>query len=202
MKKLKFILVSLLSMCAFLGITACDKGKASYTVEHNFSLNETSVELEVGQTFDIIATYGGEKVTYSVDDTEIASVSDTGKVTACKVGVAYVTVSAGEQTRVCKITIVDVEYTVEFDSQELILMVNTRKKLQVSLLRDGAPYNGKATWTASGGTLSSDGTSAWFYASEKGEYVVTVESDTGATASCEITVIEELDDISSSNSEE
>ena len=96
MKKLKFILVSLLSMCAFLGITACDKENAGYTVEHNFSLNETSVELEVGQTFDIIATYGGEKVTYSVDDTEIASVSDTGKVTACKVGVAYVTVKNKE----------------------------------------------------------------------------------------------------------
>ena len=196
MKRLRFILVALLSLGMLLASTACKDKTADYTVEHSFSLNETKIELEVGETFDILASYGDETLTYSVDDDKVATVSNEGKVTAIKEGVAYVTVSAGGLTRVCKITVVDVEYTIELDCEDVIVMVNTRKKLQVSLLREGVPYNGKVTWSANGGTLSADGEVAWFHATEKGEYVITVQSDKGAKATCKITVIEDLDDIS------
>lgn len=194
MKKIKIILVALLSL--LLGVFAsCSVSDADYTIDHNFSLNTTSVELEIGQTFDIVASYGENVLSYSIDNKEVATVSETGKVTAIGSGVAYVTISAGEKSRQCKITVVQAEYTVEFIQEDVIIAVGTYKKLQVVFKRNGASYIGNAIWTVTGGILTSDNTSAWFFAEETGEYTVTVQSEHGAKANCHITVIDDISDL-------
>ena len=51
------------------------------------------------------------------------------------------------------------------------------------------------SWETTGGTLNTNGSTAWFTASIKGEYTITVNSDKGATAICKIIVIEQLNDL-------
>lgn len=194
MKKIKIILVALLSL--LLGVFAsCSVKDADYTIDHNFSLNATSVELEIGQTFNIIASYGENVLSYSVDNKEVATVSETGKVIAIGSGVAYVTIKAGEKSRQCKITVVQVEYTIDFVQEDVIITVGTYKELQVKTKRNGVSYQGKVTWTTTGGTLSSNNSTAWFFAEEVGEYTVTVQSEHGAKANCHITVIDDISDL-------
>lgn len=196
MKLVKIILVALLSLSLLFMTTACSCGDNNEPIiEHSFSINKTNVELEIGQTFDIVAAYGDETIIYTVDKTDIATVDQTGKVTAIKEGVAYVTVSAGEITRICKITVIKAEYTVRLYSGDVIMTVGTNKKLEAITERGGKAYNGSVSWKTTGGTLNSNGLIAWFTASVKGEYTITVKSDKGATATYKIIVVEQLDDL-------
>lgn len=194
MKKIRFVL-AVLSLGLLFVFSACRGENADYKIEHSFSLNQTEVVLEVGQTFDIVASYGNETLIYTIDKDEVAEVNDSGKVTARKEGVAYVSISASQETRICKITVITAEYVVAFDEADIVLTVGAYKKLQVKLERNGIPYNDEVDWSATGGTLSPDGRTAWFIAEEKGEYVITVTSGKGAMATCKITVVEEISDL-------
>ena len=198
MKKLKIILIAILSLSLLFSFTACGGGGGGGTppkTEHSFSLNKANVEIEVGETFEIVAAYGSEALTYTIDDNSVATVDENGVVTAVKEGVAYVTISAGEVSRTCKVIVVSAEYSITIDCEKAIMVVGTHKKLQAVLERNGEAYTAKVTWDKTGGTLDVDGLVAWFTASEKGEYTVTVTSDKGKTATCVITVVESLADL-------
>jgi uncharacterized protein YjdB len=116
-------------------------------------------------------------------------------VVAKKVGVAYVTISAGSEQRTCKIMVIDADYAVEILGSDVYVVVGTAKKLQAQLTHNGSIYNANVTWSTTGGNIEADGLIAWFTAEAKGEYTITVTSDVGKTATCVITVIEDLADI-------
>lgn len=197
MRKLKYILIAILSLSVLLSFTACAGGSSGPTPEtvHSFSLNKANVELEVGETFDIVAGYGSEPLTYTVDKSDVATVDESGKVTAIKEGVAYVTISAGKESRTCKVTVINAEYTIELESETITMVVGTDIKLQATLERNGKAYNGKVDWQTTGGALKDYGQIAWFTAISKGEYTITATSDAGVKTTCVITVIESLADL-------
>ncbi len=196
MKKLRYVLLALLSLILVFSVVACkDDGKTYTSSQYSFSVNSSNVTLEVGDTFEIIASYGKEKITYSVDDNDVATVSNSGLVTALETGTAYVTISAGKEKRTCKINVVKYSYTVELNfSESENMLVGTVLTFSAKLYRDGRLYDGKVTWTTTGASLTIDGAKALFTASQKGVYTVTATSDKGATASCVITVGESIND--------
>ena len=97
MKKIKFILVALLSFSLLWIASACKEKDASYSVTHNFSLNKSEVVIEVGDTFNIVAAYGDEALTYTIDKNEFAS---KGKNTPFEgreyYGEVYMTIKGGK----------------------------------------------------------------------------------------------------------
>ncbi len=195
----KIITIFLCLMCAF-SFGACignaeDEKLNEATTTYNFSVNKNEIILEAKDTFQILATYGREEVSYSVKDSSIATVTDSGLVTAISEGVTYVTISAGGVNRTCKVNVVKYEYEVRLNIPETVNMtVGTVLSLSAKLYRNDKQYDGSVSWSATGGTITPDGANAIFTATEKGVYTVTSSSEKGAIATCIITVGEVLGD--------
>lgn len=111
MKK-KFLLTIMAMICALfcaLALSACDGGDNTVEVE-SITLNKTSLPLEVGGTETLTATVKpddatNKTVTWSSDNTAVATVDSTGKVTAKAEGTAKITATAGKQKAECTVTV-------------------------------------------------------------------------------------------------
>ncbi len=187
---LVFICLSFTLLCS-----ACDSNKNKYQTMSSFSLNKSEITLEVNDTFAIVASYGQEKIVFSVDDNTIATVSETGLVKAVKVGTTYVNIVAGDETRMCKVEVVEYTYTVELDKPSVVNMQSgTKLTISATTLRNGNKYTGRVTWSTTGGNLISNGQEAVFTTTEKGTYTVTATTEKGVMTSCVITVGDALGD--------
>jgi len=76
------------------------------------SLSQNSLSINVGSTEKLTATVEPDNTTDAVtwlsSDSSIASVSTTGEVTAVSAGTARITVSAGEVSAYCDVTVIEV----------------------------------------------------------------------------------------------
>ncbi len=78
-------------------------------VVEEITLNKTSLSLKVGDSETLVATVkpnnATDIITWRTSDTSVASVDDSGKVTAQKVGVATITALVGELSATCNVTV-------------------------------------------------------------------------------------------------
>ncbi len=96
-----------------LAISSCKKDKAPTKIPvTGVSLNKTSIDLKVGDDFQLLASVLPEdatdkRVTWDSDDESVATVDDNGLVKAVKVGKAKISVFTqdGEFTKVCEVTV-------------------------------------------------------------------------------------------------
>ncbi len=204
MKNLSKILIILLCFTFVFSLVGCGaenangangntqiNGETTYT----FSVNATEITFEVGETFQIVAGYGKEQINYSVEQAEVATVSETGLVTAVKVGTTYVNIVAGEEKRICKVNVVANEYTIEISASERNMYVGTVLTFTATTYKNGEEYNGNVTWSVTdGATIKADADKVTFTATAKGTYTLTATSEKGATDTCVITVVEALSD--------
>lgn len=88
-------------------ITVNQAGRIAVT---SIELDETSLTLKPEETATLVATVKPDNatdktVTWTSSDPEIATVDETGKVTAVKDGSSTITAKAGEKTAECKVTV-------------------------------------------------------------------------------------------------
>lgn len=200
MKKIKRTLICVLSLvCCLsfaLGLIACKKGDENGDSKPLTKLYLLSAEysLEVGASVEVKTRYDGEEtITYTTSNSNVVSVDASGKMTGVSGGNAYVTASVEEQSVTCRVSVVDVEYTVSIGYGNINLVVGTEKSFTARLLRNGVEYDGNVTWSVSGGeaaTFTPDKNKASFKSNVVGEYIVTATSDK-ASASCVIRVVNE-----------
>ena len=96
-----------------LAISSCKKDKETTKIPvTGVSLNKTSIDLKVGDDFQLLASVLPEdatdkRVTWDSDDESIATVDDKGLVKAVKVGKAKISVYThdGDFTKVCEVTV-------------------------------------------------------------------------------------------------
>ncbi len=107
--KLKFFGILMVSI---LFVLSCNEDKYVESV----TLNETSLELGVGLSFQLTANVLPEgaidkTVTWESSNNEVATVDKNGKVTAVKVGDATITVTTtdGNKTATCKVSVIFVD---------------------------------------------------------------------------------------------
>lgn len=81
-----------------------------------------------------------QKLTFTSDDTDVATVSADGTVSAVRAGTAYVTVVSndGKKTAKCKITVLCHVSSVEIETQTITGFVNTEIPLNVTVLPERA----------------------------------------------------------------
>ena len=84
--------------------------KAKAIPVSSITLNETSIEIQVGESRLLVATVGPENATnkavsWSSSDTTIVIVNQIGKVTALKSGTAIITAKAGDKTATCTVSV-------------------------------------------------------------------------------------------------
>lgn len=78
------------------------------------TLNENSISVTKGNTFQLMVTIEPEDVTdktlvWESDNDKVATVSDDGLVTAVEIGNAKITASCGEVSSVCEVAVTDID---------------------------------------------------------------------------------------------
>ncbi|MBO4625420.1 MAG: Ig-like domain-containing protein [Bacteroidales bacterium] len=159
----------------------------------SLTLNKTTLELEKGASETLTVTVTPENatdksVTWSTDKADVATVDNTGKVTAVGGGSATITVkSANGKTATCAVTVKVPVTAVKLNKAELDLNVGTSETLTVSF--EPADATDKTvTWESSKKEVATVDENGKVTAVTKGEATITVKSANGKTATCAVTV--------------
>lgn len=107
MKLTKFAVA--LSLVTLSLLTSCGPNTINTPVEvTNLTLSPATTTMLEGETLQLVATTtpAGAKVTYTIDKSSVATVSESGLVKALTPGTAIVTAQAGDKKSTCTITVV------------------------------------------------------------------------------------------------
>ena len=114
----------LLGLLAILSLLCCNKEVDSIYV-NGVSINNKAVEMMEGEVVTLIATINpsnasNRNVYWTSSDLSVATVDNTGKVTAVKRGTALITVTTedGNKTATCTITVTKPSHGVDIGDWE------------------------------------------------------------------------------------
>ncbi len=146
-------------------------------VKYNIVLSATELEIELGESEILVASCGNKTLTFISSDSSVATVAEDGKITAAAVGTAYIRVSAGEQEKICKVTVVKNEWTIRIDCESSITAVNSiNKEFTATVYKNGEKTMETVAWTISGGAeLFTDGNLTRVYTEKTGTYTLTAK---------------------------
>jgi len=159
------------------------------------TLNETALELIVGGTETLAATVApsnatNKNITWTSSDTDVATVSTGGLVTAIAGGTATITVTTvnGGKTAVCSVTVTVPVTGVTLNKTTLALSTGGTETLEATIAQSNAT-NKAVTWVSSKpevATVSADGLVTAIAAGTVTITVTTADGD--KTAECAVTV--------------
>ena len=176
MKKIKTALIAL--SCLFLvggGLTACNPEEPTPIVTIT---NGESATLEVGETLQLNVTleHSDEDIIYTSSNTSVATVNDTGLITAVAKGEATITAKAGDLTDTIKVTVTDTDVpptptpTVTITNGETAEM-KTGDTLQLNVVTKDV--EGSVEWSSSDTTKATVNANGLVTAVAKGEVTIT-----------------------------
>lgn len=161
----------------------------------SIGLNLSETRLKEGETQIITAIVKPDNatdktVTWSSDNTDIASVNSEGKITAIKEGETIITASAGQQNAKCKVVVYkDVPVKkITLDRTSLILYIGSSDILTATIEPENAA-NKTVTWSSSDPNIASVSESGEVTAIAKGGCIITATVE-NRSASCSIGVYE------------
>lgn len=196
MTKTFFKLASAL-VCAATIFVSCAKTPANVAVQ-SVKLDESSILLYEGDTQSLKATVlpsgaTNTAVEWSSDNAAVATVSNSGMVTAVKAGEAKITVTTvdGGKTATCAVTvkakIVSVQ-SVSIEPASAEMLLGEKKTLVAKVMPENAS-NPSVSWSSSDATIASVSQSGEVEALKTGSVTITVTTaDGGKTATCAITI--------------
>ena len=172
---------------------AADKGitfVAQDVPATGISLNENQVTVQKYENFQLIATINPtnftDEVIWTSSDETVATVSEEGYVETYKGGTTVITVTAGNVSATCKVTVTCPVYSIYFDNYYVYLEAGTKKKLEIEYYPEDATVE-NVVWTSSDtsvATVSQDGVVTPLRA---GNTIITVKIG-DASATCNVTV--------------
>ena len=184
-------------------VTTTDGGKkatCSVTVDPihvtGVSLNKANLTLIVGETEMLTATVSpadatDKSVTWSSNNTSVATVSSSGVVTAKAVGNATITVTTndGSKKATCSVKVNPVSVTgVSLDYTSLTMNVGNTQALTATVSPSDATDK-SVTWSSSNTSVATVSASGVVTAKAAGSATITVTTnDGGWTATCAVTV--------------
>ena len=187
---------------AVISVTTNDGAKTAscaVTVKPRVSsvtLDNTEISLQVGSTQTLTATVLpadalDKSVSWSSNNTSVATVSSSGVVTAKAVGNATITVktSDGGKTATCSVTVTPVSVTgVSLNKYSITMYENDSETLIVTVSPSNAS-NKTVYWTSSNSAVASVSSYGQVTARAAGTADITVTTeDGGKTATCSVTV--------------
>lgn len=169
-------------------ITVNQAGRIAVT---SVELDKTELTLKPEETATLDATVKPDNatdktVTWTSSDPEIATVDETGKVTAVKIGKATITAKAGEKTTECKVTVLIPVSSVELDKTTLELKPGETATLVATVKPDNAT-NKTVTWTSSDPEIATVDEAGKVTAVKDGDVTITAKAGE-KTAECKVTV--------------
>lgn len=183
--------------------TSSSHEPASEEKEEGIKLNKTTLTLAVNDTYTLIVSALDESVSFvnvswESSNTEVATVSSKGKVTAVSAGHAVITATSldGNYTATCEITVLEqsIDVTgVSLNYDNVTLVVGKTIKLTANV----EPYNAtnqNVEWSSSDSDIAavSDGT---VYAVSEGKATICVTTSNGGfVASCELEIVKKSEE--------
>lgn len=161
-------------------------------------LNKTELQIQRGTSETLEATVQPattniKDLTWTSSAPEIASVDQTGKVTAHKLGEADITVTTvdGGHTAVCKVTVIQKVTGVTLDKESASLRIG-EETLQLNAVVEPSDASDKSLlWTSSEAGVASVSETGLVTPLAPGETVITVTTVDGEfSATCTVTVIQ------------
>ena len=192
MKKFLSIL-SLLATIAF-SLVGCGPEEDPVVAVTGVSLNQTSVELEVGGTVSLNATVSpsnatDKTVTWSSSNANVATVSG-GIVKAVGEGTATITASAGGKKATCQVTVSPVRIAVtgiSLDKPDVSLAVGDTTRLMATITPDNATDKSVA-WSSSNTSVATVDANGIVTAVTPGTCTITAQSG-NFSATCAVTCV-------------
>lgn len=150
-------------------------------VKTTVSLNKKSISLEHGGTFKLaVKTSNGSTPTFKSNKKSVATVSDTGKITAMKPGEATITVKADQTESTCKVKVK--KPTITLSSKQYTLKAGQSHQLKVKISSGLDPV-----WSSSKSAIAFVDQSGNVTAVKPGSATIKAKLD-GITDTCIITV--------------
>lgn len=161
----------------------------------SIELDQTSLSIKPGETAILTATVKPDNatdktVTWTSLGPEIATVDETGKVTAVKNGSATITAKAGEKSAECKVTVCIPVTSIELDNTELGLKVGKTTTLIATVKPDNATDK-TIVWSSSDSEIATVDETGMVTAIKDGTAIITVKAGE-KTASCEVIVFSSI----------
>lgn len=158
------------------------------TVKRDFSLSTSSTTLMIGKTYQIkINQSNVGTVKYKSNNTKVATVSSSGKVTAKAYGTAKITVIALGQSKTFTVYVRKVPTKIKLSSTKKTLGVGQTYTISKTVSPSGA-YTGGITYSSSNSKIATVNSSGKITAKKKGTATITVKTANGKTATIKITV--------------
>ena len=160
------------------------------------SLSSEKIELTVGEDFTINYSVLPDYVptpmlTWKSSDESVATVDDSGVVTAVKEGMATITAATPNNlTATCEVTVKPLVVEAEGVTLDKTTL-NLTEGETATLLATVSPENTTdktVTWTSSDATVASVNTGGVVTAIKAGTSTITVSTTSGLTATCDVTV--------------
>lgn len=160
------------------------------------TISPKSANLIVGKNATLSASVlptnaDNKSITWSSSDSSIASVSESGIISAVSPGVAQIYASSNYNPEIkdfCEVTVIQPVTGLNLDKNEMEMVEDESTRLQATVLPDNAS-NKKVNWTSSDisiAMVSGDGT---VYAIKAGQATIMATSeDGGFVALCKVTV--------------
>ena len=163
--------------------------------EVTISLNKTEMTLEKGKSETLVATVipTGTGVTWSSNNTSVATVDSNGKVTAAAAGTATITATTttGNKTASCTVTVTDPVIAVtgvSLNKTSLTLSKGSSETLTATVSPSNAT-NKNVTWSSNNTSAATVDSNGKVTAVAAGTAIITVTTKDGnKTASCTVTV--------------
>lgn len=161
------------------------------------SLNKEEITLEVGKSERLIASFTPSDAentghTWVSSNANVASVDETGLISAKSVGTATITVNAlsGGSKATCLITVVEKVIpvtSIKLSSTEEFILIGDTKKLTATISPDNATDK-SVVWSSSANNVATVSDNGEIIGLSEGETTITAKTSNGKTATCKITV--------------
>ena len=160
------------------------------------NLDNSSITLEVGSTKTLVATVVpsdaiDKSVTWSSNNTSVATVSTAGTVTAKAVGSAVITVRTndGGKTATCNVTVSPISVTGVSLNKYSVSMYENDSETLIATVSPANATNKAVTWSSSNYAVANVNSAGQVTAMAAGTAVITATTvDGGYTANCSVTV--------------
>ena len=188
---------------AIITVKTKDGGKtASCTVTvkpvavSSVTLDKETLSLKIGETYSLIATVlpesaANKKVSWSSSNKSVATVDETGKVTATGVGSAKITVTTedGGKTASCSVSVSSIPVTgVSLNKASLSLTIGGTEQLIATVAPTNAT-NKNVTWSSSNSNVATVDSNGNVSAIKVGTAIITATTEEGGKkATCSVTV--------------
>ena len=152
---------------------------------------KSSLSMEVGETYTLTPTItpfdAATSYTWSSDDSNVATVSQSGKVTAKSAGTANITVKTDNgKSATCKVTVSAKSVTSVSIKSSLSMEVGETYTLTPTITPSDAVTS--YTWSSDNSNVAMVSQTGVVTAKNAGTVSVTVKTDNGKTATCKIKV--------------